>query len=388
MSSAQKCIKPSAAKSKGKGKKSNSSFGKIDKVNKKTLLKLSKKELIKKCKKYKVSSVGSKKDMIDRIILKSSKNKPKSDKNKSNVKSKKKSKDKGKKNKSDIKSISNDTSTAKKSKRKKKKKKTDKSKPKITSTTKFDHKEEHEQKDEHQNGFVYTPLTTELLIYGFCHQLEEEEDLYILPPLIDIMITYYTHVGQFYFDPIGYNQKVWNHTQYKRSLTVDEKIDIKLLNKAYRHCVYILYNNGAINTSSNHYWTNREDRKLYYCTLRYNGKTKDSESNAFFECVTRKDLSLLNKKNKDYKSNIKCGWKDNECITIELDLDRHKIYYHKSYGNEKYFKRYTQMTKRIPMSKNYYFMLCGNIQKGDSYTLMSIAGSNIDHHKVKPILFM
>ena len=45
-------------------------------------------------------------------------------------------------------------------------------------------------------------------------------------------------------------------------------------------------------------------------------------------------------------NNIKCGWKDNECITIELDLDRHKIYYHKSYGNEKYYNGYLQMDKK------------------------------------------
>ena len=77
---------------------------------------------------------------------------------------------------------------------------------------------------------------------------------------------------------------------------------------------------------------------------------------------------------------------DNECITIELDLDRHKIYYHKSYGSEKYFKRYTQMTKKIPQAKNYYFMLCGTVKPGQ-YTLISI-GSNINNFKVEPILFM
>ena len=44
--------------------------------------------MIKKCKQYKVSTIGSKKDMIDRIILKSVKTKPKYNKNKSKHKDK------------------------------------------------------------------------------------------------------------------------------------------------------------------------------------------------------------------------------------------------------------------------------------------------------------
>ena len=137
---------------------------------------------------------------------------------------------------------------------------------------------------------------------------KRKKRIYILPPLIDIIITYYTHIGQFYFDPIGYNQKVWSHHMYKRSLTINDDIDDKLLSESHRHCAYILYDNGAINTSSDHYWTNRTDRKLYYCTLRYNGISRDSESNAFFEVVTKKNLSLLNKKNQEYTNNIQCGW--------------------------------------------------------------------------------
>lgn len=42
------------------------------------------------------------------------------------------------------------------------------------------------------------------------------------PPLIEIITTYYycICIEQFYLDPIGYSQKVWNHQMYKGSLTI------------------------------------------------------------------------------------------------------------------------------------------------------------------------
>lgn len=50
---------------------------------------------------------------------------------------------------------------------------------------------------------VYTLLMTELLTYGYCHEFEEkEDDIHILPPLINIIITYCTQIRQFYFDPM------------------------------------------------------------------------------------------------------------------------------------------------------------------------------------------
>ena len=86
MSSAQKCIKPSAAKIKAKAKKRNSSISKSENIDRKSLLKLSKTELIKECKKYKVSTIGSKRDMIDRIITIHPKTKVKHRKTKSKPK--------------------------------------------------------------------------------------------------------------------------------------------------------------------------------------------------------------------------------------------------------------------------------------------------------------
>ena len=233
--------------------------------------------------------------------------------------------------------------------------------------------------------FEGTPLTNELLIYGYCHELEAQE-MFIPNELIDICITYYTHIGQFYFDPIGYNQQIFAHHMYKRSLSVIA--DGKLLNTKQRHCVYILYDNGPINMGSKQFWTQREDKKVYYCTLRYNGDDMNSTSDCFFGVVNERDLTKLNKKNERYQSNIDCGWKHNECITIELDLKRYKTYYYKSYGNSKYFQRYTTMTKSIKTrSNNYYFMLCGTMKKEDSYTLISI-GSDINQFDIKPILFL
>eukprot|EP01084_Bolivina_argentea_P057311 104717_1 len=217
---------------------------------------------------------------------------------------------------------------------------------------------------------------SELLVYGFVQEIQSALEYTIIPiEIIKLCMVYFTHLGQFYFDP-RYDVRIWKHDTHQTKMIGTHR---RKLSKGEGHCLYILYNKDPIYVHQL-----GDDEKRHFCTVRYDSHKAYGSTDCWFGIVVNK-LPTLKAKRKNYESLV-CKWNDKESITIEVDFKRYKIWYYKSYGNEIHFKRYSMMTKRIPIADKYYFMLCGTVCENDTYTLRNIG--DIASYHVKPVLFL